>query len=340
MKMYRVWAVVALFGIWSQAGLTANDTESHSADHSANYADNAQAQALIEQLVTEEGFDRAQLQALFATSERQDSIIKAMSRPAEKTKTWAEYRKIFVTDTRAVQGVEFYTRFAASLQRAEREFGVPAEVIVAIIGVETRYGRNTGSYRVLDALSTLAFDYPKRSTFFTSELKNYLILTREQGLPAGELKGSYAGAMGYGQFMPSSYRAYAVDFNKDGVTDIWNDPVDAIGSVANYFKRHGWRTGETVVSAATVGETFAAQWMNDGLKPQRTIADFAAQGIVAEQKLDPAASATAMEFEGDGGLEYWLGLRNFYVITRYNHSAMYAMSVYQLSGEIVALQRQ
>jgi membrane-bound lytic murein transglycosylase B len=190
---------------------------------------------------------------------------------------------------------------------------------------------------VIDALSTLAFDYPKRSEFFTKELKNYLILTREQGLDPLDLKGSYAGAMGYGQFMPSSYREYAIDFDDDGVADIWNNPVDAIGSVANYFKHHGWRQGEPVVfaadAAADVPDELFVQGRSD-LKPQRTVAEFAAAGIVARQELDPEALATAMKFELEDGYEYWLGLHNFYVITRYNHSAMYAMSVYQLSQRL------
>jgi len=234
--------------------------------------------------------------------------------------------------------VEFYTRYAASLQRAERDYGVPAEIIVAIIGVETRYGRNKGSYRVLDALATLAFDYPKRSEFFSKELKQFFILAREQQLAADELLGSYAGAMGYGQFMPSSYRAYAVDFDGDGSVDIWNNPVDAIGSVANYFRRHGWTPDKPVTAPARVNGDFPREWMNEGLKPTRSIAELAAAGLESQEPFPADALATAMELEGAGGAEYWLGLHNFYVITRYNHSAMYAMSVYQLSQELVSRQ--
>ncbi|MEP5765048.1 MAG: lytic murein transglycosylase B [Halieaceae bacterium] len=297
----------------------------------AGYADNPAAQALIQQLVSEDGFDRDYLQQLFAGAERKDSILKAIARPAEKTKPWYEYREIFVTDTRTQQGLEFYRRYAASLQRAEREYGVPAAIIVAIIGVETRYGGNKGSYRVIDALSTLAFDYPPRSGFFSKELKNYLLMTREQDLPAAELKGSYAGAMGYGQFIPSSYRAYAVDFDGDGVADIINNPVDAIGSVANYFKQHRWRTGESVAMRARVDEGYRRDWMNDGLKPDRTVAQLASGFIFPVQAAPAERRANAIEFELENGLEHWLGWHNFYVITRYNHSSMYAMSVYQLS---------
>jgi len=291
-------------------------------------------------MVEQHGFDNAELESLLAGAIRKERILEAIARPAEKTKPWHEYRAIFVTPKRTQQGLEFYHNYAASLQRAEREFGVPAETIVAIIGVETRYGRNKGSWKVLDALSTLAFDYPKRSPFFTRELKQYLLMTREQNLPAAELQGSYAGAMGYGQFMPSSYRAYAVDFDQDGVIDILNNPVDAIGSVANYLARHGWRSGEAVTVRARVMPGYERDWLNDDLKPQRTAAELAAGGILPTGDEIAPGQATAIEFEGDDGLEYWLGWQNFYVITRYNHSSMYAMSVYQLSQEIKAGLRQ
>lgn len=326
MKSMRVVAGIFLFLLLAPA---------RAEDQSVGpYADNPQALELVNELVAEEGFDRGELLSLLSKAQRKDSILEAIARPAEKTKTWAEYRPIFVTDTRTRQGVEFYHQYASSLLRAEREYGVPAEIIVSIIGVETRYGRNKGSYRVLDALSTLAFDYPKRSPFFTSELKNFLLLAREQGIAADQPVGSYAGAMGYGQFMPSSYRAYAVDFDGDGKVDIWNNPVDAIGSVANYFKRHGWRSEEPVTSPARVSGKPAAGLFNNGLKPERTLADFAGAGIESVEHFPADALATAMEFEGADGTEYWLGLHNFYVITRYNHSAMYAMCVYQLGGQL------
>lgn len=304
-----------------------------------NYGVNPAAQAVVDELVQEEGFDREQLMQVFAQAEKQDSILKAIARPAEKTKAWYEYREIFLNDKREQQGLAFFAEHRQTLARAERELGVPASIIVSIIGVETYYGRITGNYRVIDALSTLAFDYPKRSEFFTKELKNYLILTRDQNFDPLELKGSYAGAMGFGQFMPSSYREYAIDFDGDDVIDIWNNPVDAIGSVANYFKRHGWRMDEPVVfaadAAADVPEEMFVRTRSD-LKPVRTIAEFAAAGVVAREKIDPEAMATAMKFELEEGYEYWLGLHNFYVITRYNHSAMYAMSVYQLSQRLAA----
>lgn len=301
-----------------------------------NYASHPAALALIDEMVAEEGFEREQLLALFAETNRQDSIIDAMNRPAEKTKPWYEYREIFLNDKRAKQGVVFYREHQQTLERAEAEMGVPAEIIVAIIGVETYYGRIAGSYRVIDALSTLAFDYPRRSEFFTKELKNYLMLTRDQRMDPLTLTGSYAGAMGYGQFMPSSYRSYAVDFDDDGVADIWNNPVDAIGSVANYFKAHGWNEGGQVVLPARAESAVLEEMLSRGrnLKPRFTVAEFVAAGLVPEGGADPAAEAIGIQFELADGHEYWLGLHNFYVITRYNHSAMYAMSVYQLSQRI------
>ena len=304
-----------------------------------NYGGSPAARVVVDELVAEEGFNREQLLQVFAEAQRKDSILEAIARPAEKTKPWYQYRAIFLNQKREDQGVEFLQKHRATLDRAEREFGVPAEIIVAIIGVETSYGRVEGSYRVLDALSTLAFDYPPRAPFFTGELKHYLMLTREQGLDPTDVVGSYAGAMGFGQFMPSSYRNYAVDFDHDGKIDIWKNPVDAIGSVANYFKRHGWRQGETVVAAADAAATTPDAIFvksRDDLKPQRTVAQLAADGVVARVPLDANALATAMKFELANGYEYWLGLHNFYVITRYNPSAMYAMSVYQLSQRLAA----
>jgi membrane-bound lytic murein transglycosylase B len=303
------------------------------------YETNPAALAMVDELVAEEGFDREQLMRVFADAERQESILEAIARPAEKTKPWYEYREIFLTDKRVKQGLAFHAEHAETLARAEETYGVPAEIIVAIIGVETLYGRITGSYRVIDALSTLAFDYPRRSPFFTKELKNYLVLTRQQGFDPLVLKGSYAGAMGYGQFMPSSYLSYAVDFDGDEVIDIWNNPVDAIGSVANYFKRHGWRTDGPVVFAADAADDAPQDWFvssRKDLKPVRTVGQFVEAGIVPRAEIDPTAMATAMKFELEDGHEYWLGLHNFYVITRYNHSAMYAMSVYQLSQRLGA----
>lgn len=320
----RQWKwVVGLLGLCSGLAVASGD-----------YGDHAAARQLVDELVAERGLERDVLLAVLAEARRQDSILEAISRPAEKVKPWHEYREIFLTERREREGREFMARHRDTLDRAEAETGVPAEIIAAIIGVETFYGRIAGSHRVIDALATLAFDYPRRSVFFSKELKNYLILTAEQDIDPLSLKGSYAGAMGYGQFMPSSYRSYAVDFDDDGRIDIWQNPVDAIGSVANYFKAHGWRPDETVVVAARASGEAPEDWFNAGLAPERTVKAFSKAGIKPVEPVDPQVLATAMKFELEDGHEYWLGLHNFYVITRYNHSAMYAMSVYQLAQRL------
>ena len=302
-------------------------------DH-GGYAEYPAAQKLVDELVQEQGYEREPLLALLAQAEKKQSILDAISRPAEKTLEWKGYRKIFLTKKRREQGLAFWQENDAVLAAAEAKYGVPAEIIVAIIGVETSYGRIMGSYRVLDALSTLAFDYPRRSKFFTKELKHFIQLAKEQQQDPLSLKGSYAGAMGYGQFMPSSFRAYAVDFDGDELADIWKNPQDAIGSVANYFKRHGWKTGESVVSRAALLENFSPELANQSLKPKYTIQQLEEAGFKALEDLRPDADSSLVKLEGAKGSEYWLGLNNFYVITRYNHSRMYAMAVYQLSQDI------
>ncbi len=301
---------------------------------SADYSDSPEAKAFVDKMVTKHGFDRDYVQKLIDGAVRKQSILDAISRPAEKTKTWGEYRKIFVTQTRTRQGKEFMQKHAKTLARAERDFGVPAEMISAIIGVETRYGRNTGSFRVLDSLATLGFDYPPRSKFFAKELEEFLLLVKEQKFDPTVVKGSYAGAMGYGQFISSSYRHYAIDFDGDGIADIINNPVDAIGSVANYFKSHGWQPGQPVTYKATVTADHNPDSANQKLKPKFTVAELQAQGYQSSVAIDGEQMATAMRLEGDEGIEYWLGLKNFYVITRYNHSKLYAMAVFQLSEEL------
>ena len=300
------------------------------------YGEHPEVKTFISEMVSEHGFTQAELENLFDQAVKKQKILDAISRPAERTLTWADYRKIFVTDSRINGGVTFWQENETVLNRAAEEFGVPAEIIVAIIGVETRYGGNKGSYRVLDALSTLAFDYPRRAKFFRKELKEFLLLAREQKQNPLDLVGSYAGAMGYGQFIPSSYRAYAVDYDKDTFADIWNNTEDAIGSVANYFKRHGWLPGEQVVVRSRVEKTFDESIINDSLKPKRDLAAVKAKGFVPTKPLDDAQPASAIRLEGQYGTEYWIGLQNYYVITRYNHSRLYAMAVWQLSQEIAA----
>ncbi|GLK91834.1 lytic murein transglycosylase B [Pseudomonas turukhanskensis] len=301
----------------------------------AGYEGSPQVAEFVAEMTRDYGFAGEQLVNLFREVERKQSILDAISRPAEKVKTWAEYRPIFITDRRINQGVEFWKQHEAALARAEKEYGVPAQVIVAIIGVETSYGANTGSYRVIDALSTLGFDYPPRADFFRKELKQFLLLAREQQVDPLTLKGSYAGAMGMPQFMPSSFRAYAVDFDGDGHINIWNDPDDAIGSVASYFKRHGWVTGEAVVSVAQISGEQAEEGLTVGLDPVKTIGELRAMGWSSHEAVRDDVSVIAFRLDGEAGPEYWLGLPNFYVITRYNRSAMYAMAVHQLSDLIV-----
>lgn len=294
-----------------------------------DYESSPAAAAVIDAAVAR-GVDRDWAEAVVGEAQKQQSILDAISRPAEKTKAWRDYRKIFVTPERARAGVDFAKTHGKILTDVAKRTGVPSEVIVAIIGVETYYGRIAGSYRVIDALATLAFDYPKRAPFFTGELEHFLVLAYQAGKDPLALKGSYAGAMGYGQFMPSSYNHYAVDHDGDGIADIWDNPADAIYSVANYFLEHGWRAGQPVVVPA-VGASAEPAMFDGKLKPERTVGELANLGFAPQQPIDIDAKATAMRLEGDAGNEYWLGLHNFYVITRYNHSAMYALSVWQLS---------
>jgi len=324
----------ALFFLWvlNNSSLTLSESD---------FSKNSDVEVFIDELVLENGLDRSMLKQIFSSARRNDSVLKLMRRPAEKTKPWFEYRDIFVSKNRIASGLLFYKKNKEILIRAEDKFGVPAEIIVSIIGVETFYGGNTGNYRVIDALSTLAFYYPselknhvRRKSYFTSELKNYLVLTEQQQLDPLALRGSYAGAMGFGQFMPSSYRNYAVDFDGDKRIDIWRNVTDAIGSVANYLARHGWREREDIVVRADYFRNADESWMNASLKPQKTVAEFEAMKFVTRVAVSPSALATAMALEGDQGIEYWMGFKNFYVITRYNHSAMYALSVYQLAQAI------
>jgi membrane-bound lytic murein transglycosylase B len=291
-------------------------------------------QQFIDEQVARHGFDRRELQALFSRVRMREDIIALITRPAERTKPWYEYREIFLDQARIDGGVEFWRQHRAALDRAEQVYGVPPEIIVAIIGVETRYGRITGRHGVLEALTTLAFDYPRRADFFRKELENYLLLTREEGIDPLSLQGSYAGAMGIGQFMPSSYRAYAVDFTGDGRRDLWTNPVDAIGSVANYLAEHGWRHNEPVVQSAMVQGNAYQGVLFEGRPPNLSVTELAGYGIRAPAGVDASLPANLLELEGRQGPLYWLAFNNFYVITRYNRSPLYAMAVYELARAI------
>ena len=300
---------------------------------SGDFSQDAGARAFINEMVRKHGFDRQWLDKLIAQAKKRDDILEAIARPAEKTKPWHEYRKIFLTSERIRGGVEFWRKHAAILDRVYRKLGVDPAIVVAIIGVETRYGRHTGNYRVLDALSTLAFAWPPRARFFRGELEQFLILAREENIDPLKARGSYAGAMGYGQFIPSSYRHYAIDFDQDGQRDLWRSKEDIIGSVANYFHQHGWKDGEPVASRVTEGRIGDALVSEDS-KPDRTVGELAARGIRCTPPLAAGLPVAVLKLQQPRQPEFWLTTNNFFVITRYNRSPLYAMSVYQLSEAI------
>jgi membrane-bound lytic murein transglycosylase B len=306
------------------------------AAHAAGSLDRAEVERFVAEMSANHGFDASALGALFGRASRLDSVLAAISKPAEY-KPWHAYRPIFLTRERVNGGVAFWQEHAATLAAAAQRSGVPPEIIVAIIGVETSYGRNTGSYKVLDSLATLAFHYPKRAPFFRSELENFLLLTREEGMDPLQPTGSYAGAMGLPQFMPSSFRNYAVDFDQDGRRDIWRNPRDAIGSVGNYLNRHGWQAGEVIALPAAQSAANATQ-VSDTVDLKRSVAEYAALGVHPIEALGPGANAVPavlLGYEASAdATEYWLGFRNFYAITRYNRSPKYALAVVQLAEAI------
>lgn len=284
----------------------------------------------IGQMVTTHQFNDAELTGLFSKVELNEGIIKRISKPSEGL-PWHKYRKIFLKEPRIKAGVQFWRENEGTLAAVEKETGVPAEIIVAIIGVETLYGQHTGHYRVIDALSTLAFAYPPRSQFFRSELEHFLLLCREGHIDPLTPTGSYAGAMGMPQFMPSSYRHYAIDFNKDKHRDIWHDPSDVIASIANYFAKHQWQKGQVIaVPVEATGKKYKAILSSD-LKPNLRLSELESVNLKIQAPLLSTTKAKIIAFEQEDGEELWATLDNFYVITRYNHSPLYAMAVFQLS---------
>ena len=315
------WAGLSLFLL----------TNAHAID-----TDRKDVQAFIDQMVKEHEFDRAELTTVLAEAQVRQSILDAISKPAEKTLTWADYRKIFITRERVAAGAAFWRENLDMLSAISDETGVPCEILVGIIGVETYFGRITGNHRVLDALATLAFEYPPRSAFFSKELREFLLLVREEEMAATDATGSYAGAMGRPQFMPSSFRAYAVDSTGDGKRDIWDNWTDVAGSVANYFIRHGWKPGEEVTAQATL----SSQWRGpmpepaNTLKARDTVKSLSKKGVVFATEQKARGVAQLLTYEGANGIEYWVGFHNFFVITRYNRSVMYALAVHQLGNEI------
>ena len=307
-----------------------------------DFANNPNAQQFIDKMVNKHGFDRQQLQEILSQAKRLDSVLRLMDNQAPTTSVkppsgpngaWLRYRKKFITPDNVQNGVVFWNQYEDALNRAWQVYGVPPEIIVGIIGVETRWGRVMGKTRILDALATLSFNYPRRAEYFSGELETVLLMARDEQDDPLNLKGSFAGAMGYGQFMPSSYKQYAVDFSGDGHINLW-DPVDAIGSVANYFKAHGWVKGDQVAVMAN-GQ---APGLPNGFKTRYSISQLAAAGLTPQQPLGNHQQASLLRLDVGTGYQYWYGLPNFYTITRYNHSTHYAMAVWQL-GQAVALAR-
>ena len=307
-----------------------------------DFANNPNAQQFIDKMVNKHGFDRQQLQEILSQAKRLDSVLRLMDNQAPTTSVkppsgpngaWLRYRKKFITPDNVQNGVVFWNQYEDALNRAWQVYGVPPEIIVGIIGVETRWGRVMGKTRILDALATLSFNYPRRAEYFSGELETFLLMARDEQDDPLNLKGSFAGAMGYGQFMPSSYKQYAVDFSGDGHINLW-DPVDAIGSVANYFKAHGWVKGDQVAVMAN-GQ---APGLPNGFKTKYSISQLAAAGLTPQQPLGNPQQASLLRLDVGTGYQYWYGLPNFYTITRYNHSTHYAMAVWQL-GQAVALAR-
>lgn len=301
------------------------------------YAQDAgQAQAeFIVRMAASHGFERDSLEALFAEIEINDRVLTAISRPAERVLAWHEYQDIFLTEERIASGVEFWAENVGRIEAVSEIYGVPAQMIVAILGIETWFGTRMGSYRVLESLSTLAFAYPPRSRFFSNELEAFLLLARDEQLDPLGVLGSYAGAMGAGQFIPTSFRAYAVDGDSDGRRDLWANWEDVLGSVANYFKVHGWRADELVVSRATRAPDAAAIAPANSMDLNETVASLKERGYEFSTALPESTPVTVLGLEGRDGTEYWVGYHNFRVITRYNRSVMYALVAQQL-GEAIA----
>jgi membrane-bound lytic murein transglycosylase B len=300
----------------------------------ASYAERPEVKEFMRELVKRHGFVESELKRVFVRVKRADPVLDAISRPAERVRTWEEYRAALLTDRRIAEGVEFWKKYRRTLERAERKYGVAPEYVVAIIGVETFYGRNTGNWRVVDALTTLAFDYPPRSSFFRNELEQYLLFARHAGVDVFSVRGSYAGAIGLPQFMPSSSRAYAVDFDGNGHIDLQKSRADAIGSVANFLKVHGWqRDADVLVDARVAGDEWRP--FAEGLEPKHSMLALRAAGIQFDSPQPAGAQVTLVELASGGKpSDFRVGLRNFYVITRYNRSAFYAAAVADLAREL------
>ena len=276
----------------------------------ADYIDHPDSKKIMQELVEVHGFEKSYVEDVFKNATKQQKIIDSISKPAEFTWTWERYKKLFIEDKRIRNGKKFIKQNIDTLNKAEQDFGVPKEIIVSILGVETRYGKIMGNYRVIDSLTTLGFDYPRRSAFFQDELVKFFLLTRENNLDIYSIKGSYAGAMGYGQFISSSYRAYAVDFDGDNKADLFNSVDDAIGSIANYLKVHGWKKNGKIVTKSIPNN------VREIYKPHDSLSKF-----------------ISLSFNEGGEENYFIGDDNFVAITKYNRSHFYAMAIYYLAEE-------
>ena len=294
----------------------------------------ADVKEFIAHMTTADGFKKRPLRKLLNSAQSQPAILEAMEKPAEKAKQWFEYRPIFLTERRIKEGTDFWLAHRQALDQASVRSGVAPEYLAAILGVETYYGRLTGSYRVIDALVTLSFDYPARAKFFRDELEQYLLLTRDMHLDPLTLKGSYAGAMGAPQFMPSNYRKYAVDANADGHIDLWSNWADVCASVGNYLKEKGWNAGEPVLSDASADPEKAAELDGRKLALSDTVGSLMAKGVTFDSPLPAEAPALLIAADETDGVHWRVGYNNFFVITRYNHSALYAMAVYELATAV------
>ena len=294
----------------------------------------AEVKAFVKEMADQYGFKKRTVRKWLDAAKSQPAILEAMEKPAEKAKPWYEYRPIFLTDRRIREGTEFWLAHRQELDRASVRSGVPPEILAAILGVETYYGRLTGTYRVIDALATLSFDYPPRSKFFKDELTQYLLLARELRLDPMSVKGSYAGAMGAPQFMPSNYRRFAVDADADGRIDLWTNWSDVCASVGNYLKEHGWNEGEPVLSEASVDPAKPEDLDGRKLALEETVGSLKAKGVEFDSSLPPDAPALLIAADEPDGVHWRVGYSNFYAITRYNHSALYAMAVYELAAAV------
>jgi membrane-bound lytic murein transglycosylase B len=294
----------------------------------------ADVQDYVNQLVREQGLDADYVLAMLEGTEVRDDILSAMARPAERTKPWLEYRAIFITPDRIRAGVEFWTENGERLKKVSEQTGVPPEMLVGILGVETYFNRRAGRFRLLDSLATLAFDYPPRSGFFRSELTHLFLLARDDNVEIDKAVGSYAGAMGAPQFIPSSYRRFAVDGDGDGTRDLFNNWDDVLASIANYFVVHDWQTGAPVVTRATLAGRVKQTPADNRLAPDTTVGGLTAAGVRFSTDVGDDGTAGLVVLEGEDGTEYWVAFHNFYVITRYNRSVMYALAVYQLGQAI------